>query len=503
MERSSPSPLERVSRREIGRPTRTKIVCTLGPSSESPETVERMLHAGMDCARLNFSHGDYEEYAAVIRLIRETSERIGIPCSILQDLQGPKIRIGRIAGGAVDLKEGEVVRLQAADGEGNREVLTTTYRELALDVSAGDRILLDDGRLVLSVEEVEDGEVVRCRIVEGGVLKERKGINLPGVMISTPAMTAKDIEDLRFGCDQGVDYVALSFVRRRQDIALLKRQLRECGRGDVPVIAKLEKPQAVDNLDEILEEAAGVMVARGDLGVELPPERVPILQKEIIRRANQAERLVIVATQMLESMTGSLRPTRAEASDVANAIFDGTDAVMLSAETATGDYPVQAIEMMERITVTAELEMDRVPWQPHSGHVEPAEDHAHAVCDAATLVASEVGARWIVAFTQSGATPALLAKYRPRVPLIAFTPYPRVRDRLAVHWGVTPFVMDIPDSIDRLIEQTERRLVQEGLAAEGETIVLVCGAPLDVGGRTNLMKIHNVGEKTRLGRHPD
>ncbi|MDX1661341.1 MAG: pyruvate kinase [Gemmatimonadota bacterium] len=490
-------------RRDTERPTRTKIVCTLGPASEDPETIERMLVAGMDCARLNFSHGDYEQYVRLIGLIRETSERTGIPCAILQDLQGPKIRIGSIAGGSVELEEGETVRLKASDEEGDREVLTTTYRELPLDVASGDRILLDDGRLILVVEEVEDDEVVRCRVAEGGTLKERKGINLPGVAISTPAMTEKDRDDLRFGCEQGVDYVALSFVRRREDIVQLKRELRECGRGDVPVIAKLEKPQAVENLEGILEEAAGVMVARGDLGVELPPERVPILQKEIIRQANHAERLVIVATQMLESMTSSHRPTRAEASDVANAIFDGTDAVMLSTETATGDYPVEAVEMMERITVTAEIEMEQVPWQPHAGHIEPVEDHAHAVCDAATLVATEVGARWIVAFTQSGATPALLAKYRPRVPLVSFTPYRRVRDRLAIHWGVSPFVMEIPDSIDRLIEETERRLVSEGLASEGETIVLVCGAPLDVGGRTNLMKIHNIGERVGLGRHAD
>ncbi|MBW3660744.1 MAG: pyruvate kinase [Gemmatimonadetes bacterium] len=495
------TPSERGVVRNVARPTRTKIVCTIGPASESAETIERMLHAGMDCARLNFSHGDYEEHAQTIGTIREMSEKTGIPCAIMQDLQGPKIRIGRIAGGAVELEKGGTVRLRAADGEGDRHVLTTTYRELPLDVSSGDRILLDDGRLVLVVEELEDGEVVRCRVIEGGLLKERKGINLPGVMISTPALTEKDLEDLRFGCEHGVDYVALSFVRRREDIVQLKEELRACGREDVPVIAKLEKPQAVEDLDEILSESAGVMIARGDLGVELPPERVPVLQKEIIHRANQAERLVIVATQMLESMTRSLRPTRAEASDVANAIFDGTDAVMLSAETATGIYPVEAIEMMERITVTAEMEMERSPWQPHPGHVEPVEDYAHAICDAATLVAVEVGARWVVAFTQSGATPALLAKYRPRVPLVAFTPYRRVRNRLAIHWGVSPFVMDIPDTIDRLIEETERRLVKEAIAAEGETIVLVCGAPLDVGGRTNLMKIHKIGEKPRLGRH--
>ncbi len=483
------------------RPTRTKIVCTLGPSSESPEIVEALLRAGMDCARLNFSHGDYDEYRRTIEMIRETSARLGRSVAILQDLQGPKIRIGPIDGGAVDLEPGEIVRVKAGDGAGSRELLTTTYRELPYDVDPGARLLLDDGRLVLAVEEVETADIVRCRVIEGGKLKEKKGINLPGVAISTPALTDKDRRDLRFGCEHGVDFIALSFVRRGEDLRELKREIAECG-GEVSVIAKLEKPQAVENLDEILREADGVMIARGDLGVELPPERVPILQKEIIRRANGAKRLVIVATQMLESMTVSLRPTRAEASDVANAIFDGADAVMLSAETATGAHPVAAVEMMERITVAAEIEMERWPRAPHPVE-ERAGDFADAVCDAATLVAAEVDARYIVAFTQTGATPALLAKYRPTVPLIAFAPYPRVCQRLSLHWGVSPMVMDIPDTIDRLIEDTENRLTSEEYAHEGDVVILVCGAPLDVRGRTNLMKIHRVGDEPRLAAGHD
>lgn len=456
------------------------------------------MRAGMDCARLNFSHGDYDEYAQTIALLRETAARLGRPVAILQDLQGPKIRIGSIDGRAVMLAAGETVRLRAGDGVGTRELLTTTYRELPLDVRPADRILLDDGRLELAVEEIESSEVVRTRVVEGGLLLEKKGINLPGVTISTPALTDKDRRDIAFGCAHQVDYVALSFVRRGEDLAELRREIRACGGEDVPLIAKLEKPQAVENLDEILAEAAGVMVARGDLGVELPPERVPILQKEIIRRANAAKRLVIVATQMLESMTTSLTPTRAEVSDVANAIFDGADAVMLSAETATGVHPVEATAMMERIIVAAELEMERTAWRRRRG-TERTDDFAQAVCDAATLVAAEVGAKNIVAFTQSGSTAALLAKYRPPVPLIAFTPFERVRNRLVLHWGVKPFVMEIRSTIDLLIADLERRLIEEGVAGEGETIVLICGAPLDVGGRTNLMKIHRLGEAPRLG----
>ncbi len=478
------------------RPTRTKLICTMGPSSESPERIEALVRAGMSCARLNFSHGDYDEYARAIDLIRETADRLDTPVAILQDLQGPKIRIGTIEGRSIELRSGEMVRLRAGDGVGTPSLLTTTYRELPQDVQPDDRILLDDGRLVLLVEEVEAEDTVRTRVMEGGILREKKGINLPGVHISTPALTEKDRRDLAFGVEHGVDYVALSFVRRGQDIVDLKQEIAAHD-GDIPVIAKLEKPQGVDNLDEILAEAAGVMIARGDLGVELPPERVPILQKEIIRRANEAKRLVIVATQMLESMTTSLRPTRAEASDIANAIFDGTDAVMLSSETATGEHPVEAVQMMERIIAAAEVERERTAWHRRRG-TELTEDFAQAICDAATLVAAEVGAKFIVAFTQSGSTAGLLAKYRPHVPLLAFTPHPNVRSRLALHWGVTPLVTEIAHSIDRLIANLELRLMEEGLARKGEIIVMVCGAPLDVGGRTNLMKIHRLGDVTRL-----
>lgn len=481
----------------MGSPTRTKIVATIGPASQSPERLEELMKAGMDAARLNFSHGDYEEHERTIDRIREISERLNCPIAIMQDLQGPKIRIGAIEGDQIDLTEGDTVRLKAGSELGTRELLTTTYRELAHDVGPGDRILLDDGRIELRVEEIEDAEIVRAVVAEGGPLSGKKGMNFPGVRMSTSALTEKDIEDIRFGCQHGVDYVALSFVQSGQDLRLLKQQLRAFG-DEVPIIAKLEKPAAVENLDEILAEAAGVMIARGDLGVELPPERVPILQKDIIFRANQAGRLVIVATQMLESMTRNQTPTRAEASDIANAIFDGTDAVMLSAETAVGEYPVKSIEMMERIVVAAEAEVAREPWRRRRD-ARVTGDFDVAITDAATFVAAGVGARYIVAFTQSGSTAALLAKHRPSVPMLAFTPHGSVRTRLALHWGVNPLVMEIPDTIDRLIFDLERRLVDEELAQEGEVILLVCGAPLNIGGRTNLMKIHRIGDRPRLG----
>lgn len=480
------------------RPTRTKIIATIGPASANPDTLESLIEAGMDCARINFSHGDYDEYARVIEQVRSASAKLDCPVAILQDLQGPKIRLRSIDGGEIELAEAEEVRLKAGEESGTRDLLTTNYMQIAGDVSEGDRILLDDGKIILEVTGVDDEGVVATTVVEGGVLKEKKGINLPGVVVSIPALTDKDRRDVAFGCEHGVDYIALSFVRSGQDIVALKREIGHNG-ATIPVIAKLEKPQAMEDLDDILKRARGVMVARGDLGVELPPERVPILQKEIINRANEAKRLVIVATQMLESMTTSLRPTRAEASDVANAIYDGTDAVMLSAETAIGKHPIDSVKMMERIIVTAEVEMEREPWKRRredTGNV----DFANAVADAASLVAAEIGARYIVAFTQSGSTAALMAKYRPSVPLVAFTPNEVVQNRLTIHWGVTPKVMEIPDTIDRLIADTERRLIDEGFVNEGDVIVFVCGAPLDVGGRTNLMKIHRIGEKSRLSK---
>jgi pyruvate kinase len=452
--------------------TRTKILCTLGPASESPETIRALIRAGMDCARLNFSHGDYDEYARAIRTIREASDELGVPVAILQDLQGPKIRIGRIEGGEVELGEGEIVRIvNSTASPGTRELLTTTYQELPHDVAPGDRILLDDGRLVLEVRRSKRarGSLPSSRRAPG----ERKGINLPGVMISTAALTDKDRHDIRFRM-RARRRLRCAVVRAtRQDIDGLKEEIRAAG-GGPQVIAKLEKPQAVENLDEILDRAAGVMIARGDLGVELPPERVPILQKEIIRRANEAKRIVIVATQMLESMTTSLRPTRAEATDVANAIFDGVDAVMLSAETSVGEHPVAAVEMMERITSAAEVEMEKSPWKPVHAVVRVT-DFADAICDAATLVAAEVGAKYIVAFTQSGSTAQLLSKYRPPVPLIAFTLPQRskpARDEL----GGEPHGDGDPGH-DRPTDRGPREAADPGRARDGrDIVVLVCGA---------------------------
>jgi pyruvate kinase len=474
-------------------PRRTKIVCTLGPSSDSLPRIEALLAAGMNVARLNFSHGTREEHAARILRVREAARRAGRAVAILQDLTGPRIRIGDVEGGRVRLVAGATVRLTNRELLGTAERLPTSYRDLPRAARRGDAILLDDGLIGLRVESVEGDEVV-CRIEQGGLLGSHKGMNLPGVEMATPSLTAKDADDVRFGLTHGVDLIALSFVRRAGDVEALRSLVAEAG-ASAPVIAKLEKPQALENLDEILAASDGVMIARGDLGVETPPERVPILQKEIIERANAAKKLVIVATQMLNSMTEHPRPTRAETSDVSNAILDGTDAVMLSSETASGKYPVEAVEVMDRIIRTAEAyQLERGLLGAH-----PVEKHltfTDAICDAACFAARETDARLIACFTQSGRTAAVLSKYRPPITIVTFSPFESARNAMAALWGVEPHVMEIPDNIDRLIERLERRLLEEGLARDGDTVVIVCGAPLDVPGRTNLLKLHTVGDIT-------
>jgi pyruvate kinase len=490
--RGQPSTESRTARgADLTTRRRTKIICTLGPATDSPERIEALIRAGMDVARLNFSHGTRDEHAARIERVRKVAGRFRRPVALLQDLAGPKIRLGDVRGGRVWLAEGAVVRLTNDEVLGTPELLSTTYYDLPNDVAEGDEILLDDGLLRLEVLAVE-GREVACRVTEGGVLKPHKGINLPGVEVTTPSMTRKDEEDVRFGLEHGVDYIALSFVRRAADIEALKKLIAEAGRS-VPVIAKLEKPQAIESLDEIFAACEGVMIARGDLGVEIPLENVPVLQKQIIERANAARKLVIVATQMLNSMTEHSRPTRAETSDVSNAIFDATDAVMLSSETASGKYPIEAVEVMARIILAAEAHLRERPTLARQ-RIERNLTFTDAITDAACTAAVETNARLIACFSQTGKTVGLLAKYRPPVPVVAFSPFEEARRRMSMFWGVDPHVMEIPDNIDRLIAQLERRLLEEGLASEGETVVIVCGAPLDVPGRTNLLKLHTVGD---------
>ncbi|MDZ7262213.1 MAG: pyruvate kinase [candidate division KSB1 bacterium] len=467
---------------------RAKIVCTIGPATQSEAMIEELIQAGMNVARLNFSHGTQAEHARVLKIIRETSEKLDQPVAILQDLQGPKIRTGKLKNGTIQLIRGHRLVITTEEIEGTEEKISTTYQGFARDVTPGNRILLDDGLIQLKVLQ-SNGTLVTCEVVEGGTLSDYKGINLPGVAISEPSVTEKDKADLLFGIEQGVDYVALSFVRSPKDVLEVREIIHQKG-ADIPVIAKLEKPEAIDNLEAIMEAADGVMVARGDLGVELPPEKVPAIQKRIINLGVKLGKPVITATQMLESMREHSRPTRAEVSDVANAIFDGTDAVMLSAETATGKYPVESVRMMSRIIQEAEAGVISATRQIIKG----ASSIPDAISEAACQAAEDLEARAIVAFTQSGFTAQLVSKYRPRIPIIAFTPHQTVQRRLSLLWGVSPLIMELSQNTDELIKKVEQILLSKQMVQQGEVIVILLGAPIFVRGTTNLMKIHRVGK---------
>jgi len=447
----------------------------------------------MDVARVNFSHGTHAEHAEVIRLIREGEARWGRPIAILQDLQGPKIRLGTFgpAGGArVDLEPGQIFTLCAKPVVGTAERASLNHPEYLTNVHPGDQIWMDDGMVQLRVEEASPEEV-RCRVVVGGRLSDHKGISLPRVPLPVSCLTDKDREDLRFGLAHGVDFVAVSFVRSEADIAEVRGSLHALG-ADVPIVAKLERHEGIVNLPGILRSVAAVMVARGDLGVDVPIEDVPHLQKEIVRQAREAGVPVIVATQMLESMVTHLRPTRAEVSDVSTAIFDGADALMLSAETATGRYPSEAVEVMARVAVRAEREVLAVeaPRRPLHDVGFP-----EALSDAASQAAHALGAHAIVAFTQSGSSARLISRARPRVPIIALTPFVEVQRRLALSWGVDSRLIRKVQTTDEMIEEVEATLLRDGSVTPGDVLVIISGSPMWVAGTTNLLKLHRVGER--------
>ena len=466
----------------------SKIVCTIGPASRDPRILKRLLEAGMDVARMNFSHGSHAEHLNCMQLLRAAANRLGKTIAILADLQGPKIRTGALAGGApVTLRTGQKFTITTRKIPGDSTRVSTTFLPLPRELHRGDRILLSDGLIELRVESVRLKDV-NCRVVNGGALGEHKGINLPGVKLRVPALTTKDKADLKFALAHGVDYIAVSFVRRPEDVLLAKSLIRRAGK-ETPVIAKLEKPEAIENLEGILLVSDGVMVARGDLGVEMNPEQVPVVQKNIIARAREFRRPVITATQMLESMTENPRPTRAEASDVANAIFDGSDAVMLSAETASGKYPVEAVSMMARIIEEAEGSIKEFARPGTQEKLKVAETVAELVCHASR----ELHMKWIVVFTHSGFTARLISRYRPLVPIAAFSPETETRRRLALVWGVAP--LEIPDlrKVDQLAEISEKRLLEEKLVRKGDVIAIVAGTPMGVRGTTNFMKFHVIG----------
>lgn len=466
---------------------RTKIVATLGPASSSDDMIERLMQAGVDLFRLNFSHGSLDDKADLINRIRAVSAKIGREVGILADLQGPKIRTGKMQDGGMVLKKGQEVIITTSDLLGADGVIPTVYKELPRDVTPGARILLDDGLLELKVLST-DGDMVRCQVVNGGLLKNNKGINLPGVRVSAPSLTEKDLSDLDFCLWLDVDYIALSFVRTSDDVEQIKRIIYSAGK-DIPVVAKIEKPEALRNFSKILKVTDAVMVARGDLGVEMQAEKVPLIQKKIIKACNQAGKPVITATQMLESMITNPRPTRAETSDVANAIIDGTDAVMLSAETASGEHPVAAVETMARIALDVETAgLGSKPDAP----VLLTPSIAQAVGEAACRAAASLKAKAIAVFTQSGSTAALISRFRPPIPIVAFTNSVAIQCKLSLYWGVKSRSIQILESMEQQVALAEQKLLSAGLR-KGDIIIIIMGTPIEARGSTNLMKVHKLG----------
>ncbi|HLV60099.1 MAG TPA: pyruvate kinase [Fredinandcohnia sp.] len=464
---------------------KAKIVCTLGPSTDSLEKIEALVRAGMDVARLNFSHGAHSDHEKRLRWVREASERVGKPVAVLLDLQGPKIRTGKMENDAIVLEDDAEVIITTDDVLGTPERFSTTYKNLPRDVNVGDEILLADGRLLLTVLRKPRKNEVVCRVVQGGELGSNKGINLPGTKVSAPSLTEKDRADLAFGLSIGVDYVALSFVRSAADVLEIRRIVGDA----VPVIAKIEKPQAVANIDAIAEIADGVMVARGDLGVEMPLERVPLIQKMLIERTNALGKIAIVATEMLESMVHSPRPTRAEVSDVANAILDGADAVMLSAETASGAYPVEAVKTMAAIISDVERSQRYRELKPHN--LARSDSFASAVARACCAAAEQLGLNAIVACTQTGRSARLVAEHRPDARIIGLTPLPESLRRMALYWGVIPVLIPTYETPEEMLRLVSDVLIREGWANRGDAVVISSGVP-NQPASTNLMTIHRL-----------
>jgi len=467
---------------------RAKIVCTLGPASHTHEGIRALVDAGMDVARLNFSHGTRDDHRALYDAVRAASDAAGRAVAVLVDLQGPKIRLGTFAAGPVRLEAGAEFVITTEPCEGTAARASTTYPDLARDVRAGDALLVDDGAVRLEAI-ASDGREVRTRVIEGGPVSNHKGINLPGVAVSAPAMSDKDRDDLRFALALRADLIALSFVRRAADVDDVRAIMAETG-APLPVIAKIEKPEAVEHLAEILAAFDGLMVARGDLGVEMPLEQVPLVQKRAVLMARELAKPVIVATQMLDSMIHHSRPTRAEASDVANAVLDGADALMLSGETSVGEYPVESVSTMRRIISAAESQAPRGIERRSAGRSQPQD----AIAAAAARLAADVGARALVAFTQSGATARRLAGHRPATPLLAFTTEPAVRSQLALTWGVETFVVPMVAHTDEMVAQVDRAMLDLGRGQRGDSVVVVAGTPPGVAGTTNTIRVHRLGE---------
>jgi pyruvate kinase len=475
----------------------TKIVCTIGPASEKPEVLKKLILAGMNVARLNFSHGSHEEHEARIRTIRACAQELNRNVAIMLDTKGPEIRTCLLKDGQVTLKTGERFILTSEQIEGDQEKVSVTYDEFARDVHVGARILIDDGLIDLVVKEIH-GKEVHCTIVDGGVLKNRKGVNLPKIAVNLPAITEKDIADINFGIRQKVDFIAASFVRKASDVLHIRQLLEEQG-ANIEIIAKIENEEGVTNCEEILAVVDGLMVARGDLGVEIPTEEVPLVQKRLISLCNNLGKPVITATQMLDSMQNNPRPTRAEASDVANAIFDGTDAIMLSGETAAGKFPVESVETMDRIARKAEsspMYSEKVTKLTQSCKATITDAMGRAV----TWTASSLSAAAILTPTESGYTAKIVSKYRPACPIVAITPHVDVMHKLSLVWGVYPILSESPDNTDEMMEKAIEATVREKIVKRGDLIILTAGVPVREPGTTNMMKVHVVGRVVARGR---
>jgi len=467
---------------------RAKIVCTMGPAVEAPEKVKELVAAGMNMARLNLSHGGYDEHQARLDSVRKAAADAGKAVAILVDLQGPKIRLARFADGPHELKRGDVFTITTDDVQGTKERVGTTYKGLPGDCKAGDRILIDDGKVTVEVVEVKGNDVV-TKCIEPGFVSNNKGINLPGVAVSVPALSEKDRDDLRWGLRAGADFIALSFVRNAADIKDVHTIMDEEGIRR-PVIAKIEKPQAVDNLEEIVAAFDGIMVARGDLGVEMPIEEVPLVQKRCVQLAREAAKPVIVATQMLDSMITNSRPTRAEATDCANAVLDGADALMLSGETSVGEFAIEAVQTMARIIErTEETMLDRIPALRFAPHTK-----GGAITKAAVEVGTTLGAKFLIAFTQSGDSARRMSRLRSPIAMLAITPEVATYNQLALSWGVEPMISPIVQHTDEMVIQVDTILIESGRAQKGENVVIVAGAPPGIPGSTNAMRIHRVGD---------
>jgi pyruvate kinase len=470
-----------------------KIVCTLGPATDTPERARALVEAGMDVARLNFSHGSHAEHGRRFHEVRQAAAAAHRNVAVLGDLQGPKIRLGRFAEGPVMWATGDRIRITVEDVEGTHDRVSTTYKNLADDVRPGDRLLVDDGNVALIAVDIENGTDVICDVAEGGVVSDNKGLSLPGVSVSVPAMSEKDAEDLEFALRLGVDYIALSFVRAPEDVKLVHRVMDEVGIR-VPVIAKVEKPEAVDRLADIVSAFDGVMVARGDLGVEMPLEQVPIVQKRAIRICRDNAKPVIVATQMLESMISHSRPTRAEASDVANAVMDGADAVMLSGETSVGKFPIQAVATMSRIITSVESSGHRVAELRHIPRTS-----GGAIVKSAKDIGDALGAVALVAFTQTGDTARRLSRLQPQQRLLVFTPIESVQRQLALIWGAEAHLVWTVQTTDDMVRQVDSALLNRGVCRPHDLVIVVAGTPPSTPGSTNTIRVHHIGDVLRHG----